>query len=180
MSIVTLVQAKAQGRITESAEDDLIQGYLDAAEQQAARYLNRSVYPDATTLAAAMTAAPVTLTAANVVWMTAQTAYQLADVPDESVPDQQYAYTGLSFPLPDDVPGAIFLAAQAAWKSALEQFYMDMHAVAIFPVFQQAVILLVQGWYANRENMTFEASAAGELPEGFRMLLFPYRARLGV
>ena len=46
MSIVTLAEAKPQIRVEldETAEDGLIQAYLDAAEAAAAQYLNRAIY----------------------------------------------------------------------------------------------------------------------------------------
>ena len=46
MSIVTLAEAKLHLRveIDETAEDTLIQSYIDAAESAAAQYLNRALY----------------------------------------------------------------------------------------------------------------------------------------
>lgn len=180
MSIVTIEQAKAQGRITTTAEDVLIQMYLDAAEQHACRYLNRYVYADAPSVTAAQAAAAAALAAAETAWITAQTVYAAADEPSEEYPNERYIFPGISYPLPDDAASAVFDAARSMWHSTVEDFRMTAYGIPVFPVFVQAVILLVQGWYANRENMTMEVNTTAELPEGFRMLLFPYRARLGV
>lgn len=180
MSIVTLAQAKAQGRITETSEDALIQGYIDAAEQTAMRYLNRNVYADATAFTADMATAGDTLSAAQALWLAAQTTYQVADEPSDYEEGQRYVYTNPLYPLPDDLASIIYEAADAQWREAKETYAMIAYGKVTFPAFEQAVVLLTQGWYANRENMTFDVGTTAELPEGFRQLLFPWRVRMGV
>lgn len=44
MSITTLAEAKLHLRVTNTAEDTLIQHYINAAEENAAQYLNRQIY----------------------------------------------------------------------------------------------------------------------------------------
>lgn len=183
MSIVTIEQAKAQGRITQAAEDDLIQGYIDAAEQHAAIYMDRNVYPDADTLATAIAAATPALLAAEVVWQAADTVYrdiQWVAFPGYQFYDQPVALTTGISPELVNSSSLIYGAARDVWAVAMRDFRRTVRGTVVFPAFVQAVVLLVQGYYANRENMTLEAAASAQLPEGFRALLFPHRVGLGV
>lgn len=67
MSIITLDVAKAHLRDVYGAEDELIQLYLDTAEEAAAEYIGRSLFADQTALEAAVQAgtagdAPIVMT----------------------------------------------------------------------------------------------------------------------
>lgn len=160
MSIVTLEQAKAQGRITWTSEDDLLQAYVDAAELHACRFLNRNVYADDAGLAAAVALVPETLAAASEARDAAYSAWQamphgdLADIFKEKL-DQD-------------------------WARATEAARMTYFGMAANAAFVQAVVLLVAGWAVNREFVITELSHAIELPMGVTALLFPYRVRQGV
>lgn len=57
MSIVTLDQVKKHLHVDHDCEDDLITLYLNAAEDQAAKFMNRKVYASQDAIAAAGDAA---------------------------------------------------------------------------------------------------------------------------
>ena len=156
MSLVTLDQAKAQGRITWVSEDVLLQSYLDAAERHAMRFLNRNVYADS----AALAAAPTALATAKAAYDAAYAAWQLMDAGDLA----DLALDKLNYDW-------------AAAKTAARMTYFGMIVNATFV---QAVVLLVAGWAVNREFVITELSDAIELPMGFTALLWPDRVQQGV
>jgi len=160
MSLVTLEQAKAQGRITWTSEDTLLQAYLDAAELHACRFLNRNVYVDATALDTAKAAAPTALGTAKAAYDAAYAAWQLLDAGDVA-----------------DIALEKLNQDWAEAKLAARMTYFGMVANAAFV---QAIVLLVAGWAVNREYVITELSNAIELPMGFTALLFPFRVRQGV
>ena len=159
-SLVTLDQAKAQGRITWTSEDTLLQSYIDAAERHAMRFLNRNVYADSTALAAAIAAAPTALATAKAAYDAAYAAWQLMDAGDLA----DLALDKLNYDW-------------AAAKTAARMTYFGMIVNATFV---QAVVLLVAGWAVNREFVITELSDAIELPMGFTALLWPDRVQQGV
>lgn len=160
MSLVTLVQAKAQGRITWASEDTLLQAYIDAAEMHAMRFLNRNVYADAAALTAAIEAVPAALATAKAAYDAAYAAWQLMDAGDLA----DIALDKLN----DD------------WTAAKTVARMTYAGMVVNAAFVQAVVLLVAGWAVNREFVITELSDAIELPMGFTALLWPNRVRQGV
>lgn len=160
MSLVTLVQAKAQGRITWASEDTLLQAYIDAAEMHAMRFLNRNVYADAAALTAAIEAVPAALATAKAAYDAAYAAWQLMDAGDLA----DIALDKLN----DD------------WTAAKTAARMTYAGMVVNAAFVQAVVLLVAGWAVNREFVITELSDAIELPMGFTALLWPDRVRQGV
>lgn len=160
MSLVTLVQAKAQGRITWASEDTLLQAYIDAAEMHAMRFLNRNVYADAAALTAAIEAVPAALATAKAAYDAAYAAWQLMDAGDLA----DIALDKLN----DD------------WTAAKTVARMTYAGMVVNAAFVQAVVLLVAGWAVNREFVITELSDAIELPMGFTALLWPDRVRQGV
>lgn len=160
MSIVTLDQAKAQGRITWSSEDDLLQSYIEAAELHACRFLNRNVYADDATLVAAIAAVPAALATAKAAYDTAYAAWQLMDA--------------------GDMADIALDKLNQDWTAAKTAARMTYFGMVVNATFVQAIVLLVAGWAVNREFVITELSHAIELPMGFTALLFPYRVRQGV
>lgn len=53
MAIVSLSEAKSHLRVDQSAEDSLIQLYIDAADEYIANYLNNASYPKNSAIKAA-------------------------------------------------------------------------------------------------------------------------------
>ena len=160
MSLVTLATAKAQSKILNSAEDTLLQGYIDAAEYYAQEYLDRSVFADSTALTAAK-AAVATLPA------TAQSAYTAAIT----------AATALPAGLEQDSATA---QADEDFAQAQKTLARTRYGMVLTPAFTQAVVLLVAHWYVNREPVLIDFSKAVELPFGVTNLLSIDRRQMGV
>jgi hypothetical protein len=160
VSLVTLALAKAQSRVTWAAEDTLIQQYIDTAEEYAARFLNRSIYADDDTRIAAIAAATAAHATAITAYNTAITAIEAMDAGEIRDAAQFRADSDLR-------------AARDAVRSAFAGIVINNSITA-------AVLLLVAGWYANRESIFTETNNAQELPLGVFNLLFPFRAQLGV
>jgi hypothetical protein len=160
MSLVTLDQAKAQGRITWVSEDILLQSYLDAAERHAMRFLNRNVYADAAALTAAIDAVPAALAIAKAAYDAAYAAWQLMDG--------------------GDLADLALDKLNQDWAVAKAAARMTYFGMVVNATFVQAVVLLVAGWAVNREFVITELSDAIELPMGFTALLWPDRVQQGV
>jgi hypothetical protein len=165
MSIVTLDQAKAQGRITWASEDVLLQGYLDAAERHCCNFLNRNVYADQTALDAARATAPAALSAAAAAYDAAYTAWQAMVVGTTST---------------TDLAALAFEKLSHDWNEAKKADRAIWFGMVANETFIQAVILLFAGWAVNREYVITELSNAIELPFGVTALLFPDRVQQGV
>ncbi|HEU4376284.1 MAG TPA: head-tail connector protein [Telluria sp.] len=159
-SLVTLDQAKAQGRITWTSEDTLLQSYIDAAERYAMAFLNRNVYADDTALAAAVADAPAALATAKAAYDAAYAAWQLMDAGDLA-----------------DIALEKLNQDWTVAKTAARRTYFGM---VVNATFVQAIVLLVAGWAVNREFVITELSDAIELPMGFTALLWNDRVRQGV
>jgi hypothetical protein len=176
MSIIQLATAKSQVRITQTAEDSLLQGYLDAAETSAARYLNRNLYADAPSLATAITTANASLAptqaaydAARQNWLTALDEWQ------QPILSIDVAQTGPG--LPDSIAWEI---AQHSYVEAVENARMALYGIVMNTPITQAVLLTFAHFSNNREAVLTDAAKAVELPMGVQMLLNPYRVREGV
>lgn len=159
MSIGSLDQYKAQVRLVGNFDDALLQSYADSAEQHAAAWLSRTLYPDADTLAAAVAAVPAALDVAN-------TAYQAALVAAGAITD--YALREMAVEQARNVFNDAFTTAKATYLG------MVMNEAV-----QVACYLLAANWYANREAVV-DSKAAVELPFGVQNLLQPYRKQMGV
>ncbi len=181
MSIVTLDEAKSQGRITWAGEDALLQGYLDAAERHCCNFLNRNVYADQAALDAAKALVPAALAIAKTAYDAAYTAWQgmSATIPSTN-------YDGVFYPQNTSSTSANDLAAIAFeqlthdWAEALKAARATYYGMVANQTFTQAVILLFAGWAVNREYVITELSNAIELPFGVTALLFPDRVQQGV
>lgn len=180
MSLVTLDQAKAQGRITWTSEDVLLQAYLDAAELHAMRFLNRNVYADGTALAAAVAAVPAALATAKAAYDAAYADWQQMAMTVQPSYDPIYYPRNTQSTSTNDLAAIAWEKLNADWDAAKTAARMTYYGMPINAAFQQAVVLLVAGWAVNREFVITELSNAIELPMGFTALLFPFRARQGV
>lgn len=180
MSLVTLVQAKAQGRITWASEDTLLQAYIDAAEMHAMRFLNRNVYADGAALTAAVAAVPAALATAKAAYDAAYAAWQQMGMSSQPTYDPIYYPRNTQSTSMNDLAAIAWEKLNADWDAAKTAARMTYAGMVVNAAFVQAVVLLVAGWAVNREFVITELSNAIELPMGFTALLWPYRARQGV
>lgn len=160
MSLVSLDTLKAQRKVTYAVEDDLLQGYLDAADRHTQNFLNRNVYADSGAFMAAMAQATTDLATADTDWTAATTAWQ--------------AMTA------GDLADLALEVLTANWNAAKEAYLKVAYGKVITPSISQAIVLLAAGWDANREYVITELSDAIELPMGVVALLNPDRVRQGV
>lgn len=160
MSLVSLETLKAQRRITLGAEDELLQGMLDAADLHVQNFLNRNVYPDSATYLAAFEQAQTDLQQAAAATATATAAWQ--GMPAGELADLARAKSDFD------------------WSVAKESYLAVAYGMVLVPPIERAIILLVAGWDANREYVITELRNAIELPWGIEALLGPYRVRQGV
>lgn len=65
MSLLTLDEARAQCRVEADYPAEQLQPYMDAADDAAAAYLNRTIYADQDALGTARDAVPTTMGAAQ-------------------------------------------------------------------------------------------------------------------
>lgn len=160
MSMVTLAYAKSQSRNLSNAENALIQGYLDAAELHAQKYLNRNVYPDQGTLTAALNA------------LTPSAAQAIQDAYDAATTAANALATGWA-------QDSSLLAANEAYVNAQNAWRRTVFGMVINPTFVQAIVLIVASWWVNRETVITEFGDAIELPWGAKNLLDFDRRQMG-
>lgn len=163
MSILLLTDAKKQVRITTAAEDDLLQGKLDAAEAHVARFLNRNVYKTADELTAARAAVPAALTAAQSALTAASTAWWAN--PDEC-----------------DAPAALaWEDARAQYSEAKAAARLAYRGIVINTPITHGILLLFGHLANNREAvLTDSGSKSLMLDLGFEAILGPWRVGEGV
>lgn len=158
MSIISLDTAKTHLRAGDG-DDGLIQLYIDAAEDMAAQFINRSIFADgpardqARAVAAAGLAGQLDVNAAST-----DTANAIID------PDQR---------------GEAISVAENERTAILWGYRAVMGGIVINPSITAACLLTIGKLYANREDMVTGQTAV-ELPNGARALLHPYRVGLGV
>lgn len=160
MSLVLLETLKAQRKVTYAVEDDLLQGYLDAADVHVQNFLNRNVYADSGAYGAAMAQATTDLATADAAYVAAKAAWCLMP--------------------PGDLADLALDVLTADWDAAKEAYLKVAYGKVITPNISQAIVLLAAGWDANREYVITELSNAIELPMGVVALLSPDRVRQGV
>lgn len=157
MSILTLAVARAHLRCdeTDSADAEL-QPYMDAAEDAAQAYLNRTIYADATAMTAAQDSLPTSMAQAQA---DHDAAYAAAD----AVTNTTQAQTMRAL-------------ADVALSDAQAAACRVISGVVINASISAAVLLTLGHLFANREdNVTGLRAAAVELPTGTKALLRPYR-----
>lgn len=174
MSMVTLAQAKAQSRILQNAEDVLVQGYIDAAELHAQKFLNRNVYPDG----AAWTSDKAKLTDATA--SDAEAAYNAAIAAIGIFPDVNFGRDSFGQPSqPTFVQQLALDKANEDFQNVKDSLARILYGMVISPTFVQAIILTTAHWWVNRETVLTELNSAIELPFGARALLEPDRRQMG-
>lgn len=163
MSLLQLATAKAQAKVTSTAEDVLLQTHLDAAEAHVARYLNRNLYATADAIATATTNAATALAAAQTAYDTASSAW---------------------WANPDDCNAPLALAWENACRVYREAKYAarrDFAAMVPNVAITQATLLLFAHFANNRAAVMTENTADSiVLDLGAQTLLDPYRVDEGV
>jgi hypothetical protein len=161
MSIITLDTAKAQARVTQTGEDELLQQILDAAELHAGHFLNRNLYADNNALIAAIETAATAMAEAETAYAAAETTWLAADQTS--------------------------VAAQLAWEKAQQDLAnataetrRTYNGMVLTDTVKRAVMLLFAHWSVNREAVVTETGDAIELPFGVTSLLELDRSRMGV
>lgn len=154
MSLVTLAEALLHLRAESGAEDTLIQALLNAAELSTVAWLNRRVYADSGSLAAAVGAAPAALTAATAAYAAAFAAAELID--DETESD------------------IALTAAERAYAAAQTVAKQTNAGLVMNDAIKAAILLTVGHLYANREATGSQNVV--ELPMGVQWLLQPLKA----
>jgi hypothetical protein len=154
MPVITLDQARAHLRVEPDYPAEQIQAYIAGAESAAAKYLNRTVFPDEGARDAALDAIPAALAAAQV-------AFDSAVAAADGIVDPTARQATI------DVARARLTDAQSA-------AIRDMNGIVSNPSIVAACLLTVGHLYANRTDVVVGASVA-ELPNGARSLLRPDR-----
>jgi uncharacterized phiE125 gp8 family phage protein len=158
---VTVSQAKAQSRVLNSAEDDVIEGHLAAALAYAEKYTGRIYQPQTWELTVdAFPTAEIKLTPGPVASITS-IQYIDADGATITVADTLYetdlagddAWVGPSTPWPATM--ATFNAVKITYVAGRGQMPADM---------RQAIIMLAAHYYQDREG-------TAPFPEGVERIL---------
>jgi hypothetical protein len=153
MSIVTLSEAKLHLRVTDSAEDTLIQVWLNAAERAASQWMRRFVYADDESLATAKSGVQAALSVAT-------TAYESAISAAEQ--------------LDSDVEMAIAVgAADDAYLNAQATARMTHAGIVLDEGIKAAVLITLGHIYVKRDDDQGQEEV--DLPVAARSLLQPYR-----
>lgn len=150
-SLVALALAKSQERITQNAEDTLIQQYLDAADVQVREYLDRCVYATQGDLDTAKQG--VSLTDAFTAYETARATWDSSSGTELDV--------------------VTWDAAKSDWREARVAANRVYRGIVVNPAITQAILLLVAHWCVNREAVV--ADRPVELPWGVQNLLTGFR-----
>lgn len=156
MPLLSIEEARTQCRVDGADSDVELAAYVDAAADAVAAYLNRAVYADATSLAAALGGAAAAFGAAS-------SAYDDALVAAQAITN-------------DAERGAAVAIASAQCEAARVTFQRTMDGIVASPSVTAAARLIVGHLYANRESvLTGARAAAVEIPMGVHDLLRPYR-----
>lgn len=153
MSLLTLAEARAQCRVEDDYPAEQLQPYMDAADDAAAAYLNRTIYADQAALDTARDAVPATLG-------TAQDDYDSAVDAADAIANTAQQQASL------DLAAVKLAEAQHAAGRTL-------YGVVVNDSIKSAVRLILGHLFANRESVV--TGQAVELPMGAQYLLRPYR-----
>lgn len=153
MSLLTIDEARAQCRLESDYPAEQLQPYMDAADDAAAAYLNRTIYADQATLDTARDAVPATLGAA-------QDAYDASVTSADAIDNDAEAQATL------DVASAKLADVKQAANRTINGVVVDASIKA-------AIRLTLGHLFANREAVV--AGVVMELPLGAQNLLRPKR-----
>jgi hypothetical protein len=156
VSLIDLPTARAHLRVEDDYPEAQVALYLNAAERLVAEFLNRRVYADDATLAAAVTAVPGALTAAS-------TSYEAAIEAASDIEDA---------------------ATQTAAKEYAERVYMTAKTAAretyagivINEAIEAAILLTMTSLHENRGD----DGTPPAMPKAAEHLAYPFRIGLGV
>lgn len=158
MPLLTIEQCRRQCRVDGDYDDDLLSELLGSAEDSAAAYINRAVFPDQSALAAALAELPAGAAAAAEEYASA-----IAAAASESNSEMAKAMVEVALAKRD----ALALARNRV-----------LHGIVVNGSVVAAIRLMLGDLYANREN-TMVGAVAVEMPAGAKALLRPYRRVMG-
>lgn len=153
MSLLTLAEARAQCRVEDDYPAEQLQPYMDAADDDAAAYLNRTIFADQSALDAARDAVPATLGAA-------QDAYDATVTAAGAIVNEAEAQAAI------DVAAAKLADAYLAAGRTINGIVLNESIKA-------AVRLILGHLFANRESVA--VGQFMEVPLGSQYLLRAYR-----
>jgi hypothetical protein len=155
MAFPTLAVARQHCK-ADSADDTVLQIYLDAAIAEAARHCNRNIYADKTTLDTEVAGVAAAMVTANAAYATA-----LADAD--------------AITIAADKQVAIELAYNDLQKAQVANYAISQGIVATNDI-NAAILLIVGHLYRSREEVvTGQGAAAVQLPLGAGSILDRYR-----
>lgn len=143
----------------EPEDQDLVQLYLDAAEEAATRYLQRRFFVDQAAVDAAKAQTTQRTRDARAVYATSRAE---ADLPENA-----------------DIRCRLIDQARQALADAYEDIDMDQYSIVVNAAIEAACLLKLGHLFANREEVV-TGTTATELPLASKSLLAPYRIRMGV
>lgn len=159
MEIITIDQARDHCK-ADSADDNMLTIYGNAAEQAIGRLVNRGVYPTAEARSADITAKSAELVAAFTAY---DTAVEAADAVDD-----------------DRVREMMLASAEAELSRAKSEAGNAIHGIVANDDLKGAIFLVLGHLWANRETTVVGPSLnAVAVPFGAENLAWPYR-RLGL
>lgn len=129
--------------------------YGDAAEDMAAAYLNRTIFTDADSLAAAVTNARQALTDAGTAYHTAMASLSATDIEEMS----------------DD-----YLLAKQTYDAARVAAWKDLHGIVINPSLIAAMLLIATHLWTNRSDVvTGQYGIAVQVPQNSQWIMDRWR-----
>lgn len=156
MSLIDLAIAREHLRVDADYPESQVAIYLNAAERLVAEFLNRRIYADDATLAAAVAAVPASITAASDAYDAAmETA---ADIEDAATQEAAEEYAE-----------RVYERAKAAARETYD-------GIVINEAIEAAILLTMTSLHENRGD---DPALAG-LPLAAVQLAFPFRVGLGV
>lgn len=158
MAVISVDTAMQHVRADE-ADLPLMQAYLDAAEDAAARFMGRCFFADAAALAAGKSTIPSLLAQARAARDAAMTAAALI----EHAEDRERAIK----------------RAEIDYSAAVCDAERIAEGLVITPTITAACLLACGHLFANREDVVV-GTIATRLPMGFESLLLSYRVNMGV
>lgn len=154
MSIVSIEDARSHCRVDSDYPSEQLQPYVDGAEGAAAAYLNRYLYADASSLAAAQDSVAEAIGAASEAYATAKAA--AAEMSNA------------------DAAAAALAVAESRWCAAKVDAARSTHGMVATPVIIAAIMLTIGSLFENRSD-TVVGLPASALPTDAAGLLWPHR-----
>lgn len=177
---VTLAEAKAHLRVTESDDDTYITTLTEAAREYCENYVKRQFVTATYTLT--MDAFPLSGGAIQIPRPPLQSVTSITYT-DTAGDGQTWSSTEYSVDAPGAWVGRVVEANSESYPSTLDElasvvvtFVAGYGAAAAVPsALKQAILILVSHWYCNREPVVIGTIVSGEIPFTVTALLNTYK-----